>query len=213
MKHIWTYKLLPDLPAPPQRFLDEIDLDWQPDTDTTKQYSAGNNQALGEFLATAPVRNNINWYGRLHQGVTHRRRPLGSDWETWVRENISNDFNDTGISYADGALDRPTSAAHTDGSRDFSLIWSVDPGGPQAELALWRAKDHPVLWDRHVCFTDTCDLINLAILPGNPGCWYLVNSKILHSVENLVRNRVGLQVSFLNEPFRDRPASHVCYTW
>jgi len=213
MKHIWTYKLMQNLPAPPAEFVDSIDLDWQPDAEEIEQYRAGNNQQQGQYLATAPVRKAITWYGRTYQGVTHRRRPLGAQWESWVRENIWNDIIDTGISYADGAVDRPTSAAHTDGSRDFSLIWSVDPGGPEAELAIWRHKNYPVLWDRHVAFTDTQDLVNLAVLPGNPGCWYLVNAKILHSTENLVRNRVGLQVSLAYDPWPGYTATHRCYTW
>ncbi len=213
MKHIWTYKLLRDLPPPPERFVKAVDLNWQPDADNIESYRKGNNQAQGDYLATAPVRDNIQWYGRRHQGVTHRRRPMGSDWEQWVRDNIWADFIDTGISYADGAPDRPTSAAHTDGSRDFSLIYSIDPGGPQAELAIWRHLGSPILWDRHVCFTSTDDLVNLAVLPGNPGCWYLVNSKILHSTENLVRNRVGFQVSLAYDPWPGAEPAHVCYTW
>lgn len=213
MKPIWTYKLLPDLPAPPSDIVNSIDLDWQPSQDDVSEYKQGNNQAQGRFLATAPVRDSINWYGRTHQGVTHRRKPISKEWEDWVRKNIVSDFIDTGISYADGAIDRPSSAAHTDGSRDISLIWSIDPGGPQAELAMWRAKNHPILWDRHVCFTNTNDLINLVILKGNPGCWYLVNSKILHSTENLVRNRVGLQISLNHDPYPEVPGTHECYTW
>jgi hypothetical protein len=213
MKHIWTYKIMQDLPAPPSEFIEAINLAWQPDDTEVDQYRAGNNQKQGKYLATAPVRPAINWYGRTYQGVTHRRRPLGAKWESWVKANIWNDIIDTGISYADGAPDRPTSTAHTDGSRDFSLIWSVDPGGPEAELAIWRHRDYPILWDCHVAFTDTKDLINLTVLRGNPGCWYLVNSKILHSTENLVRNRVGLQVSLAYDPWPGHTPAHECYTW
>lgn len=213
MKHIWTYKLMTELPAPPAEFIDNVKLDWQPDTDDVDQYRAGNNQKQGKYLATAPVRSAITWYGRTYQGVTHRRKPLSAKWESWVTQNICSDIIDTGLSYADGAVNRPTSAAHTDGSRDFSLIWSVDPGGPQAELAFWRHKDYPILWDCHVAFTDTKDLINLAVLRGNPGCWYLVNSKVLHSTENLVRNRVGLQISLAYDPWPGHPPAHECYTW
>lgn len=213
MKHIWTYKLMRDLPAPPAEVVNGIDLDWRPDDNEVSEYRNGNNQRQGKYLATAPVREAVTWYGRTYQGVTHRRRPLGKDWENWVRDNICDDITDTGVSYADGDVNRPTSAAHTDGSRDFSLIWSVDPGGPEAELAIWRHRDHPILWDRHVAFTSTRDLINLAVLRGNPGCWYLVNAKILHSTENLVRNRVGLQVSLDHDPWPGAVPAHECYTW
>lgn len=213
MKQIWTYKLMQDLPAPPAEFTDCIDLAWRPDDNDVDQYRGGNNQKSGKYLATAPVRSNVNWYGRTYQGVTHRRLALSPSWEQWVKNNICNDIVDTGLSYADGAVQRPTSGAHTDGSRDFSLIYLVDAGGPEAELAIWRHRDYPILWDRHVAFTETKDLINLAVLRGNPGCWYLVNAKILHSTENLVRNRVGLQVSLAYDPWPAHPPAHECYTW
>ena len=214
MKSIWTYKLLPDLPAPPGEFIDKIDMNWTPPAEDINKYVLGQNTGVdSKYLAVSPDRKSITWYGRQHEGVTHRRIPLGKDWEQWVRENIHSEFSDTGISYANGDITRPTSTAHTDFTRNFTLIYLIDAGGPLAELAIWRAIGQPLLWDQHMNFSDNKNLINLAVLPGNPGMWYILNAKILHSVENLIRPRIGFQVSFINEPFKDAPASHECYTW
>lgn len=206
---IWTYKLLTFLPPPPLAF-QAVDLHWQPSDPsvTTTGVEEKENRATDEYLVAMPERRRVRWYGTLSTGATHRRRPVSAEFETWVRQNIVTDFIDAGVSYAAGG---PTSGAHTDISRDFSLIWLLDPGGDDAALGIWRHRDPkmPLVWDRHVNFFDSDDLVNLAILPGNPGGWYLLNAKILHSVEGLSRSRVGLQVSLQNDPWPDVSGTHM----
>ena len=206
---IWTYKLLPFLPAPPLEFC-AVDLDWRPNdpTVTTTGLEEKENQATNEYLVAMPERRQVRWYGVTSTGATHRRRPVSPAYESWVRKNLVPEFIDAGVSYADGG---PTSGAHTDISRDYSLIWLLEPGGPEAALGIWRHRDRsmPVIWDRHVNFFDSDDLTNLAMSPGNPGCWYLLHSKILHSVEGLCRSRVGLQVSLQNDPWPDVSGTHI----
>ena len=43
------------------------------------------------------------------------------------------------------------------------------------------------------------DLDIIDQIEGPYNCWYLVNAHILHSVENLTRTRINVQVSLLSE--------------
>jgi hypothetical protein len=188
-------RLLPDLPAPPRSVLEAIDLHWR-DHDHAAQRTS-----------QAPVRSHIVCQGHRQQHANHVRLRIGLDWERWVADNIAAGFNETGVSYAQGPEEHepPRSAGiHTDSSRDFSVIWLLDPGGPDAELTLWRDPNQDLMLPGYVTRDHDQGLVNIAVIPGNPGCWYQLHTRVLHSIDWITRNRVGLQISYNQDPWPDR---------
>jgi hypothetical protein len=205
---IWTYKLLPDLPKIPEEFCN-IDLDWTPENKEIHTTGVGEktNQPGNNYLCAMPERGKHVWFGEEVQFGTHRRRPSHPGFESWVKHNIAEDFLDVGIQYFTGG---PTSSVHTDISRDYSLIYLLETGGPDACFGIWQHRDpgHPTVWDKHVTFFDNNELINVATVKPQAGEWYLLNAKILHSVTGCIKSRVGLHVSLNHDPFPEVPGTH-----
>jgi hypothetical protein len=123
------------------------------------------------------------------------------EFENWVKENITFHILDAGINYVtyDDPDNLPISTgAHTDGTREFVLLWNIEAGG-DAELTFWKEKDQPLYRAPKTPGTDLSKLefLNKTKLPENK--WLLLDARILHSVENLVSTRIGLHISLLNK--------------
>lgn len=205
---VWLYKPLPDLPAVPEEFC-AVDLDWMPENKQihTTGVNETSNQSGNGYLCAMPERGKHVWFGEEVQFGTHRRIPASPEFVNWVKENITENFLDVGIQYFMGG---PTSSVHTDISRTHTLIYLLEPGGPDAYLGIWQHRDrsHPLVWDRHVTFFDNNEVINLQAIQPQPRQWYLLNAMILHSVDRCTRNRVALHVSLDHDPWPDLPATH-----
>lgn len=192
---IGLVRLMPDLPPPPGWAVDNIDLHWRDD------------DHIPERVSQAPQRSSIECQGVQQRHANHVRLRLGRKWESWVAANIAPHFNETGVSYAMGpGLGETVRSAgiHTDSSRDFSVIWLIDPGGPDAELTFWRDPNQELMLPGYVTRDDDQGLVNIAVIPGNHGCWYQINTRVLHSIDWITRNRVGLQISYNQDPWPDR---------
>jgi len=188
-------RLLPDLPEPPRDLIAGIDLDWRGQDHDQQRVSQ------------APLRSSVICQGIRQLHANHMRLRIDEHWEQWVRENIAGGFNETGVSYAMGpASDESVRSAgiHTDSSRNFSVIWLLDAGGGQAELTFWRDPGHDLVMSDYQTRDNDHGLINVAVMPGNPGCWYQLNTRVLHSIDWITRNRVGLQISFDQDPWPER---------
>jgi len=180
------FLILENVASPPQTLLDKIDRSLRP-----KKAELG--------YQTKRICH--NWYGRSFNAGVNARIPF-IDFENWVKENITFHILDAGINYVtyDDPDNLPISTgAHTDGTREFVLLWNVEAGGDDAELTFWKEKDRPLYRAPKTPGTDFSKLefLNKTKLPENK--WLLVDARILHSVENLTSTRISLQISFLNK--------------
>ena len=110
------YSLLPDLPHPPQKFIDAISLDPNefPTTSPFHEVRVRFCSRDGKkFLASPSVRAALP--GDLQE-----------EFEQWVKENVVADFLHAGVNYRHFNAD--TGGIHTDTSREFSLTYNIDPG-------------------------------------------------------------------------------------
>jgi len=180
------FLILENVASPPQTLLDKIDRSLRP-----KKAELG--------YQTKRICH--NWYGRSFNAGVNARIPF-IDFENWVKENITFHILDAGINYVtyDDPDNLPISTgAHTDGTREFVLLWNIEAGGDAAELTFWKEKDQPLYRAPKTPGTDLSKLefLNKTKLPENK--WLLVDARILHSVENLTSTRISLQISFLNK--------------
>jgi len=184
----WTYQLLPDIPPPAQHILDAIDLKNIP-TEPSMGYSG--------------LRILENWRGCNGPARKNMLRQPPKCYKIWVQENIGDGFLNTAVMYCDGATDITSTGAHTDKIRNYVLICNLTTGGPDAELCFWQEKQHSLIREEDVLARGRYnDLILIDSVRIPPMLWYIINSRILHSVENLESPRINLQVSYVDLPDR-----------
>jgi hypothetical protein len=174
------YKILPDLPPPPQKFIDAVDIDpANLPTETPLhvvnwRHSVENGE---EFLASVAVRTLIS-----------------EEWEQWVRKNIVPKFNDTGICWRH--CYHPHGGIHTDTTRDMSITWNIAQGGPKAGIIWYQEDDQPVMRThniQHLNYDTVTPVCELTPTPDN--VWYIHDTRILHAAENLESPRIQFQIS------------------
>lgn len=179
-----------DLPKPPQHFIDAVVID--PDNLPSRS-------PYHDIVVRYTTRN-----GQKVMGSPLVRTKFNDEFELWVKENITPKFMDAGVSYRHFNSD--TSGAHTDHTRDFVLSYNITNGGPKCGIVWWKNKERegePLLQERGIQHLNFDNLEKIEELTGPDGTWFLLESNILHSVENIEAPRVQFQVSLRNE---DMPA-------
>jgi len=184
------YKILSELPKPPQHFFDAVVID--PDN----------------LPARSPYHDIIVRYttrdGKKFMASPLVRTKFSDEFEQWVKENITPKFMDAGVSYRHCNSD--TSGAHTDHTRDFVLSYNIDTGGDKCGVVYWKNKERqgePLLQERGIQQLNFDNLEKIDEIIGPNDTWFLLQAGVLHSVENIERPRVQFQISMRYE---DMPA-------
>lgn len=90
-----------------------------------------------------------------------------------------------------------TTTAHTDYLRDSQLLYITDPGGPNVETHWFIEPGEPLIrpWKLAMhCIDDTRHFEKVCSTVLKPNTWYYFNTAILHSVTNMVSERVAFSV-------------------
>jgi hypothetical protein len=180
------FKVLENVSPPPKKLLEGINRTLRP-----SKAQLGNHHE--RFLT--------NWYGRNFKAGVNTRI-ICPELEQWVKENLTIHTVDTGVNYVtyteESGLPIST-GAHTDGTREFVLLWNIESGGADAELTYWREKGKPLYRapKTHGADLSRLELVAKTKLPE--GRWLLLDTRIMHSVENLTDTRISLQISLLNK--------------
>jgi hypothetical protein len=190
------YKFL-DLPQPPKELLDAIDLDRGPSLPVKEK-----RMELGIF-----VHRQIQWQGYDYAAAANVRTK-NDLVKQWIIENISDDFVDAGVNYT-FVVDKPdglsaySTGAHTDITRDYTLIYLIQTGGDAPPTVFWQEDGQELIRPPKTQGTDLNKLkfVDSVTIPLNT--WCIIDSRILHSVENLTSTRVAIQVGFLKNHYRD----------
>ena len=142
--------------------------------------------------------------GTIVQSRSQKGRDMGADWEQWVRENIVDDFIETGLRVSEPVSD--THGAHTDPLRKWKLYYLLERGGDNAVTCFYKEKGHPVVRDLNdemiVCNNmDELELIEQVTWPMKQ--WVLINTMVIHSVENIQGYRYNFTISIPPQDLRD----------
>lgn len=111
----------------------------------------------------------------------------------WVRVHISADIDKIGMRYQYGSAEMNCHGPHCDATRDYALLHVIDPA--QGYLQFWSVPDHNLDNSRGQLF-DNYDQLTAENRVDTPrGCWYLVDGRYPHSVEDLFGTRITLQIN------------------
>ena len=190
---MFTWLPISGLPTPPQKFVDRSIYLAHQDVPNTAI-----NQLDPKLLKRQVVKD-----GKVSNSRIQRGYELGADWDQWVRDNIMETFVSTGGRYSAG--DNTTiHGAHVDSRYNnvpvYKLYYLVDRGGDDATTYFFQQKGHPVEREGHPTNITLCDdysqleIIDQIQFPLNQ--WVLLNTNILHGVENVTGSRINLVVIF-----------------
>lgn len=119
--------------------------------------------------------------------------------EDWIKKHITQDYNDAGI-YVIFGDQYHTVLPHTDQTRVLSLLYLLEPGGDNTHTDFWQEVGQDVHREMKTFGNDYSRLKLLLSERWPLRTWILLNTNVLHSVEELTRHRVQFQVSLEYEP-------------
>ncbi len=186
----WNYKILKNCPHPPQKFIDLAStgncslFGPQP---PSAEYALGKNPRIGRKIVLP---------GKTDPELSVRtpRYLLGEEFDQWLRENVLTKFGETvvAISYpGNGGSFGP----HTDRWRNYTLIYTVDPGGDDVRTTFWKEKFYPTIRDRGTFINKYSNLVEIDSVTMKSGQWVILESRVLHSVEKIKNVRINFQIS------------------
>jgi hypothetical protein len=191
---MFTWLPMTHLPDPPEIF-----------TQRASDLSGRTNLPdLVDLMNLAPYRvRSVQRKGTIVQSRSQKGRDMGADWAQWVRENIVDDFIETGLRVSEPVSD--THGAHTDPLRKWKLYYLLERGGEDAVTCFYKQKGYPIVRDLTdqmiVCDNmDELELIEQVTWPMNQ--WVLINTMIIHSVENIQGYRYNFTISIPPQDLR-----------
>lgn len=118
---------------------------------------------------------------------------VSAELEQWIQDNICRDYNEVGIRYSYGGPESPSTVVHTDETRNYVLMYNLDNGG--GYLSFWQEWGHGLVREGRHLINDYSKIIRIGRHETPNFKWYLIDARILHSVESLKSTRINIQVS------------------
>jgi hypothetical protein len=126
-------------------------------------------------------------------------RFLPSNATAWAKENISSTVQDIRFTFTTPGRDRI--GPHIDRTRDYTLIYLLADGGRDHETVFYKKlNDTEIIRPRFDYENDYQQLTKIGSIKIPLHTWYLLNARVLHSVENIPNSRIAIQVSFSEYP-------------
>lgn len=160
-----------DFPAIPPRLIPEFD---------------------GQLLTFSNQPWSVTRDGQSVTNSRYDRQPVSVELEAWIRSNIADDYDNIGVSCMHGGT---TNLPHTDTTRDLTLMYLITTGGDDVSTVFYRESGQELYRPRHT-HPDYDHLEVLESVRLVAGRWYLINARIVHSVENMTAPRQAVQLGF-----------------
>jgi hypothetical protein len=117
----------------------------------------------------------------------------------WAEHVLAEPVKD--FRYAYTTAGRARVGAHSDLSREYAIIYPLKRGSNHQSTVFYRHKTQDrMTWNRGYTHDNYLDLIEIHRGNFPVGAWTLLNSKVLHSVENITESRHSYQISCLTFP-------------
>ena len=189
---VQTYRILNDLPHPPEHLIKqslELVYGEVPPRRLAIRSSVFKNRTI--------VQN-----GETKKPIISRRYDVSVEFRQWIEENIAENFRETSICCAE-PNDSHWHAAHTDWSRDYLLVYVLNPGGDACRTCWYDVPDPSVIkqdttWTRRrkpQTWVENYDDLKLSDYVRMPQRgWTVMNATTMHGVENITEDRVSIHV-------------------
>ena len=122
----------------------------------------------------------------------YQRCVVKPELEVWIQKNITNQYLHVSACKMYG---EEHNAPHTDTTREFTLIYLTELGGKDPKTVFYQEHGQDLYRPRHY-HPDYDKLEKLAEYTLEIRNWYLIDSRIIHSVEGIESTRCSIQVGF-----------------
>lgn len=184
---MFTYAILHNLPKVPDSFVHQA-------LEIADQYQLDQG---GEESDYGYKNRKLVKDGRSFTTTYRSKFPL-PELQAWVTKHIHPGGFDSDVSIT-SAKRGQFHGPHTDKTRRYALLYNLRPGGPETETVFYRDPSRPVVLAEPLATAtdlDQLEIIERVRLPVHQ--WAIINSLVLHGVENLSSDRVSFQVG-INE--------------
>ena len=178
------HALLKDLPPIPQHFLDRA-----------KEIAVDGTKNELVVASRSP-----EYYARIlskgdqqYQSSRTYRYDIGEDFFQWIKENIVSEFRETSVSILRHRS--PSFGPHSDTVTFFRLIYPISTGGNNCYTTWWQEKGKSIYPPIGHVVTDYSTLDEIDRVKMEPNNWYIIDTRPLHSVENVTSDRIAIHVS------------------
>jgi hypothetical protein len=135
--------------------------------------------------------------GEIIQEADYRVFPVGAELTQWIVDNISPVCTDARMSFHGGFHRGPTTVGpHSDRKRNIRLLYIIDTGGPEVDTVFWQEADKPLHREPATVACSYQDLTEVGRYRLAAGDWALIDTTVIHSVENIQGLRKTLQVDW-----------------
>lgn len=202
----WYYKVLA-IPALPHDLEQQL---WQryhaPDKE---QFAISTNKFLHPELALKPSPGDVQGQrnGKRFNNCRGSRFSVEHSIHQWIDQHICQNWIEAGLYVIHGDQNHGTILPHTDQTRALSLLYLLDPGGSNVRTEFWQEKNHSIHREMKTLVGDYSLLDPLKSVQWPLKTWILLNTNILHSVEQMTAKRVHFQVSLATDP--NLPTTHI----
>jgi hypothetical protein len=153
-----------------------------------------------EILFTVPERLTLH-AGQAVKNVSYNRYQLAAELEQWIKANVCDWFNCAGFQTQMPYLPSQSHLPHTDTwPRRWVLNYNLQTGGSKVITRWYQEQGHELL--RNDC-TRPASLDNLVCVESvqlEPHRWHVLNTSVLHAVDNIETTRMTISLSFETEP-------------
>ena len=190
---MFTYAVLKNLPDVPEKYINAA---------LSQVQYAGTDRVLNNL--SNDYRNRKLTIGDKQESVTYQTRmDIDQDFYDWVHQNIHPEGFDCGVSFTNSKHGRHQ-GPHTDLTRDYTILYVLDPGGPNTETVFYEEEGKPIVRkERQAVCNDFSKLRVLERVKFPLRKWVILNAMCLHGVENIEGIRVSFQVSANSNPWFD----------
>lgn len=195
-----TYMPLPHIPPPPEDCISQALL--HQEAMLAGAYEGGGNPQQ-DSTAFDYINRSVMKDGKSYKSRRGRRFPFPDQFTQWCKENIDPECIHGSIHVNEG-ID-PFHGPHLDPYRNYGLLYLVDLGGSNVVTSWWKKQNSPIMYSLEdypaIVFEDYTNLELYDSTIFEIGIWYLINTRVLHSVENIEHRRIAIQCN-LNDASR-----------
>lgn len=150
------------------------------------------------IITVASLVRHVNKDGVIIPNAWYERYPVGEKVSDWINKNIASDYTDIGMSLHGAPGCVSTALPHTDKTRNWTLMWILDEGGPEVDTVHWQEKNQPVIRSSDLPTPPSYDnLVEISRKRFKRGEWILLSAHVIHSLEGVSAGpRVALQIGF-----------------
>lgn len=136
--------------------------------------------------------------GERLQNAHFSRHHISPELQTWLTENISDQYSDIGVIFTRGHTEH---LPHTDGFRDYSINYLLDRGGDSVDTVFYHEQGTDSMikprghWPKDLNLVHEIDRVCIPLRR-----WILLNTQVLHGVVGITGVRIQISLSFVEFP-------------